>query len=75
MKKRDYLMTLVLLSTLAFTTAMLAEEPKAVADAREKGDVCLGKGDFEGAIAAYTEAIRLDSKNAGALADRALRIP
>ena len=38
----------------------------AVAEACKKGKACLEKKDFDAAIAAYTEAIRLDPKLANA---------
>ena len=42
----------------------------AAADALKKGKACLEKKDFDAAIAAFTEAIRLDPKDAVAYSER-----
>ena len=39
-------------------------------DAMQKGKACFEKGDNDGAVAAYSEAIRLDPKNAEAYRER-----
>ena len=51
------------------TDAASAEAAKA---ACEKGDECLQKMDFDGAISTFTAAIRLDPRNAEAYSKRAL---
>ena len=48
----------------------MAGEPKSAAEAVKKGGQLLASGDADGAIAAYTKAIRLDPKNDGAYCDR-----
>ncbi len=39
-------------------------------EALEKGNACFDKGDYDGAIAAYTQAIKFDPKNTRAYCDR-----
>ena len=50
----------------------LAAGADPVKDAMQKGKACFGKGDYDGAVAACTEAIRLDPKNEGAYCLRGL---
>jgi Flp pilus assembly protein TadD len=47
-----------------------AAGPDLAAQAVKKGNACLDKADFEAAIAAFTEALRLDPKNAEAYCRR-----
>jgi predicted TPR repeat methyltransferase len=41
----------------------MAGEPKSAAESMKKGEQLLSAGDSDGAVAAYTEAIRLDPKD------------
>ena len=42
----------------------VAAEPKSTAEACDIGKACFDTGDYDSAIAAFNEAIRLDPKNA-----------
>jgi Flp pilus assembly protein TadD len=57
-----------LLGLLLLPSVAAAAEPAK--DAFKKGKVCFEEGDFDGALAAFTEAIRLDPKSAAALTER-----
>ena len=48
-----------------------ADDSKSAADALNRGEKLLIAGDLDGAIAAYSEAIRLEPKNAEAYRKRA----
>ena len=65
--------TSLVVGLLGLVTTVLpavATEPKSAAEAMEKGKACFEKGDNDGAVAAYTEAINLDPKNAEAYCGR-----
>ena len=57
--------------SLLIVSAAMADKPKAVEKAMEGGQRLLIAGDVDGAIAAYTEAIRLNPRNAEAYKERA----
>ena len=57
--------------SLFIASAAIADEPKPVEKAMKRGERLLIAGDVDGAIAAYTEAIRLDPKNAQGYKERA----
>ena len=48
----------------------LAAAADAVKEAIQKGEACLKKDDNDGAIAAFSEVLRLDPKNVEALRGR-----
>ena len=50
----------------------MADEPKSAAQALKKGEQLLSAGDVDGAIAAYTEASRLDPEDQQAYFNRAV---
>ena len=56
---------------LLIARSAMANESKSAAEAIKRGDVLREEGDFDGAIAAYTEAIRLFPNDANAYAQRA----
>ena len=47
-----------------------AAPPEPAAEALKKGNACIEKEDFDAAIVAFSEAIRLDPKSAQAYAGR-----
>ena len=55
-----------LFGLLTVTALSVAAEPKSAKEAMQKGKTCFEKGDYEGAVTAYAEAIKLDPKNAEA---------
>ena len=62
MNARRWLFVVLVVGTLIPGLSM-ADEPKSAAEALKKGEQLLSAGDSDGAIAAYTEAIRLNPKN------------
>ena len=61
------------LMVFAGSQPLLAAEPKSTPDAAgalKRGDSLQEKGDYDGAIAAYTDSIRLDPKDARAYLSR-----
>ena len=50
-------------------------EPNSTADAMQKGKACFEKKDYDGAVAAYSEAITLDPQNAEAYCGRGRLTP
>ena len=63
----------MIVALLALSSAIvhsLATEPSPAPEPCERGRFCLDKGDFDAAIAAYTEAIRRDPSNAIAYCNR-----
>jgi len=53
-----------------FLLPNVAASDDAAKEACEKGKACFDKRDYAGAVAAYSEAVRIDPKNAKAYASR-----
>ena len=54
-----------------FLSPALAAAADPLKDAMQKGKACFDKGDYDGAVAAYSEAIKLDPMKADAYGWRA----
>jgi hypothetical protein len=64
MKKRVSLIVLASLGCCLIALPALAAAAKSAADCYKQGKACFDKEDYDAAIAAYTEAIRIDPKSA-----------
>ena len=69
MNARRWLLVVLVVETL-MPGLSIADERKSAAEALKKGEQLLSAGDFDGAIAAYTEASRLDPKDHQAYQNR-----
>jgi Flp pilus assembly protein TadD len=54
--------TLMVLPFVLAAPSLMASEQNSANEAIQKGKICVAKGDFDSAIAAFTEAIRLNPK-------------
>ncbi len=71
MKKHFTLMVAVLAGLLLAARCVEAEKANPTAGLMQKGNARFDKGDYDGAAAAYSEAIKLDPKNGDAFRGRA----